>query len=233
MFPNAQHSQPIWCFVGRNTKKPNMLGRPEHTDCVSHSGTWHYQMSGSKVWLIRPAACDEWGSQLPQLSAKKSKPQSEPEPLKIECHEGDMLFINTRLWRHHTQIPCTNAVANKLSMSCARDFYCADVNTVNAPAFDEFTPGSMQFSGDDFTNIDAVFATKNVKKGAIVMRESEMPDCSLPRDPDANCEVAVLENEEGEEEYCLVARVNIKKGEYLAVLPSDDEDDSEDEDSDE
>ena len=42
-------SSPIWVFVGRNKKNASIQGRPEHTDSISHSGTFHYQISGSKI----------------------------------------------------------------------------------------------------------------------------------------------------------------------------------------
>ena len=49
-------TDPVWVFVGKNvvptTSASNMLkGRLEHTDSVSHDGTWHLQCSGSK-WLV-------------------------------------------------------------------------------------------------------------------------------------------------------------------------------------
>jgi len=47
----VHHSDHVWIFVGDNRKRKPMPGRPEHTDAVAHAGTWHYQLSGSKVHL--------------------------------------------------------------------------------------------------------------------------------------------------------------------------------------
>ena len=33
--------------------------------------------------------------------------------LKIECNEGDILLINTRLWWHQTEIPSTESQQQK------------------------------------------------------------------------------------------------------------------------
>jgi len=81
----AQLSSPVWLFVGSNTIAASRLdhhhppaskkakgadadagyvaGRSEHTDHVACSGTWHYQVSGSKVWYLRPLdGADAWRS---------------------------------------------------------------------------------------------------------------------------------------------------------------------------
>ena len=62
------HSAPVWVFLGSHprpmgaaagrkkggrTHQPGepLVGRPEHTDAVSHSGTWHYQVRGGCYFL--------------------------------------------------------------------------------------------------------------------------------------------------------------------------------------
>ena len=77
---SAAQEAAVWWFVGRNGSSNEALpGRPEHTDEVSHDGTWHcrlprpeddwqptpercserlarrhYQLEGSKEWRLRP-----------------------------------------------------------------------------------------------------------------------------------------------------------------------------------
>ena len=46
-------------------------GRPEHTDDVDHSGTWHVQLRGNKTWLVRPQEeAAEWAGEPPALDRK-------------------------------------------------------------------------------------------------------------------------------------------------------------------
>ncbi len=71
---NMKYGPCLWFFYGRNdaininNKNTNgtksscsrtqqqepIEGRPEHTDCISHHGTWHYQLSGIKEWHLKP-----------------------------------------------------------------------------------------------------------------------------------------------------------------------------------
>ena len=101
-----EHSQPVWIFLGCNTVGEDMQGRPEHTDDVQHSGTWHYQTAGTKTWFIRPLAEHrDWQGRAPSLKNCTS--------LKVTCAAGDILVINTRLWWHQTVVPCTAAAPSK------------------------------------------------------------------------------------------------------------------------
>ena len=50
----VRHGNAVWFFVGKNQRPEGMLGRPEHTDAVSHDGTWHFQVCGTKIWHLRP-----------------------------------------------------------------------------------------------------------------------------------------------------------------------------------
>jgi len=62
------HSAPVWVFLGSHPRPTGaaagrkrggrkhqqgepLVGRPEHTDAVSHSGTWHYQVRGGCHFL--------------------------------------------------------------------------------------------------------------------------------------------------------------------------------------
>lgn len=52
-----RQSPALWFFIGQNIdRKGPLAGRPEHTDALTQSGTWHLQVSGTKVWCIRPTA---------------------------------------------------------------------------------------------------------------------------------------------------------------------------------
>jgi hypothetical protein len=238
MLHGATQSAPTWLFLGVNESEEDLEGRPEHTDVVGHSGTWHYQLAGVKRWCIRPDEENEgWkgGAGPPQLteskSAKRRRGKGDPLRLCIECGPGDVLVINTKLWRHHTQIPPTSTSQFGLSLSLAKDFHIQGEKKKKKEEEEEGAEAKAE--AEEYTNIEGIYATNDVKKGEIVLRESELPDCSLPRSLNANCEVALVEDAFGNEEYCLIARSRIRKGDFLAVLPSDDEEDEEEEEEEE
>eukprot|EP00605_Chrysophyceae_sp_TOSAG23-4_P002909 GSChrysophyteH1.ASY1.ANO1.3204.1 assembled CDS len=202
-----EHSAPVWLFIGRNLGGESPLqGRPEHTDSVSHDGTWHYQLSGSKVWYVRPMeGAAEWAGDAPSLPSGVSH-------VRVNCLPDDIFMINTRLWWHRTELPSTINSSECVSMSFARDFYCGTCAL----------PGEAA-SGEDaeqsYTNVDGIYAQTNVKRGEVVLRESEMPDCELPRSSCPNCEVGEL----GDGEGCIAAIRDIPAGEWFSIAPSDSE----------
>lgn len=115
-----------WVFIGQNVGKESekveaMRGRPEHTDAIAHSGTWHMQLSGAKEWHLRPNAAATWPNSSSLLAAQELVMQHGTAPpaesqgsirrLHLTCGAGDLLLINTRLWFHATQIPSTHACA--------------------------------------------------------------------------------------------------------------------------
>jgi hypothetical protein len=108
----------LWCFFGQNRQAEPMRGRPEHCDDISHDGTWHVQLAGSKRWLVRPNRERAWPAHTtaPTLSELADR-------LVIDVREGDVLMINTKLWYHATEIPCTIGARADLSCSIARDFF--------------------------------------------------------------------------------------------------------------
>jgi hypothetical protein len=93
---------------------------------------------------------------------------------RVECQQGDLLFVNTRLWWHATELPETFSFTDGLSISYARDFVCSSLEL----------SGNIRHSGDTdetrMTNVDGVYASRNVKRGDIVLTEDELPDCALP-----------------------------------------------------
>jgi len=224
-------SSPIWVFVGRNKKNASIQGRPEHTDSISHSGTFHYQISGSKIWRLRPT--DE-------LWKNSENDLNEDTIFEIECREGDVIVLNTRLWWHSTSLPSTSNARGGCSISIARDLH------FNKDLSDELT-------ADGLTNVDGIYAPRDIEEGTVVFRESDMPDAELHRvkHGDHNCEVVELEEEEEEEgegegegedgeETTMMAVVStrqIKAGEFYTLPESSDDEnwkefDEDDEDDD-
>lgn len=93
--PNVQWSyEPaLWMFFGRNPSGSKELpGRPDHTDSISADGTWHFQLSGTKTWNIRPS--DEL---LRHMSSNLEPPDfrrwSASSKVEVKCQQGDVLII--------------------------------------------------------------------------------------------------------------------------------------------
>ena len=209
---SIQYETALWFFFGRNPiGNINMDGRPEHTDAISHSGTWHYQLSGCKRWLVRPTT--ELMNQLDCLDVNTTS------SFDVKCNQGDVLMINTRLWFHQTIIPPQRIP----SVSYARDFRIIDKGT---------RPFIAKQSIDDnctMTNVDGVYATSDISQGTIIFTEADMPDCELHRSStDPNCEVVEIEDGTS----AVVASRPIVSGEFFCVPESsDDDDDSEEAES--
>ena len=158
MVKNGAHA---WVFVASPRRRRIVPGRAEHTDNLADhvAGTWHLQLAGTKHWLLRPLKGDL------------------VEPKRLVCRPGDVLLIDTRAWRHSTQIP----PAREPSISIARDFCYG-----GAPEGDLLEGGGDQ----DVLNVDAILAARPVAAGGVVLTEDDLPECSLPRSADPNCRVA-------------------------------------------
>ena len=75
--PVARFSKAVWLFFGANSSATEALdGRPEHTDCVDHSGTFHYQARGAKTWHVRPDPSAHGGTRC--AAGHGSRPHSPP-----------------------------------------------------------------------------------------------------------------------------------------------------------
>ena len=220
---NVFHSDIIWFFIGKNIDQTCPLeGRAEHTDSVTHDGTWHYQCSGEKIWEIRPT--QKLINIINNNSKKKmmnnsnnnnnNNIETKQEQLTmdnkmiIKCQAGDVLLINTKLWWHHTKIPPTNNANHQVSISYARDIY-----------FESNKPTNTNLN--NMTNVDAVYASKSIKAGNVVLTEDDMPDCELPRSNDPNCAVTMLDNGQG----ALIAIKNIDEGDFFSIANSSSSDD--------
>ena len=242
-----KYSPCIWFFYGRNdtlsssssSSSPQTIplaGRPEHTDSISHHGTWHYQLSGIKEWHIRPT--DELINQMSEnvSDVNKDCDKDESRRITISCKEGDVLLINTRLWWHSTIIPeqpIDDMKRSVPSVSYARDIYLSwdnNNNNNNNDDDDDITNDIIKNdSNDNMTNLDGLYASNDIEAGTIIFTEEDMPDCELHRtNENPNCEVVEIENENGKGSISAVVSCrDIKAGEFFCLLESDDEDDEE------
>jgi U3 small nucleolar RNA-associated protein 6 len=199
----------LWIFFGRNSSDKYLQGRTEHTDSVSHDGTWHYQLSGTKQWFLRPTA-KLMEHMAEKLDTEELQQWNESTKLQVNCHQGDVIVVNTRLWYHQTIIP-----SQKLpSVSYARDFWVSR---------------SEEKDGEDggaMTNMDGLYANNDIVVGTLIFTENDMPDCELHRSTtNANCEVVELEDGTS----AVVSSRAINAGEFFCVPESsDDEDESDD-----
>jgi U3 small nucleolar RNA-associated protein 6 len=199
-----QYETAIWFFFGRNpVGNISMDGRPEHTDAISHNGTWHYQLSGTKRWSVRPTI--ELMNQIDCLDGNKVP------RLTVNCKEGDVLMINTRLWFHQTII----SPQRLPSVSYARDF------RINRKGNDQLRGKQSINENCTMTNVDGLYATSDISKGTIIFTEIDMPDCELHRSStDSNCEVVELEDGTS----AVIASRPIVSGEFFCVPESSDDD---------
>lgn len=203
-FPQTkwEYEPALWVFFCRNSiGNESLQGRPEHTDAITHDGTWHYQLSGRKQWRLRPT--DELVLKL----IEENSTLSTNDVFHVECCEGDVLVINTRLWFHNTIIPPQGCP----SVSYARDFSLSESLCCT--------------QGDDggMTNLDGLYATIDVSYGTIVFTEDSMPDCALHRSSaNANCEVVALDDGS----QAVVSLRDIVAGEFFCVPDTSDEESS-------
>ena len=173
---NIRYGPGLWVFFGLNKGDEEdgktLEGRGEHTDSVSHDGTWHYQLSGCKDWFIRPTnemlqilercsrneLIEKWKTEEGTIEKKDRR------RLQIRCRENDVILLNTRLWWHQTQLPPNP----EPSVSYARDIYLQKQDTT-----------TDKCNMEEMTNIDGLYAAENIDAGTIIFRESEMPDCEV------------------------------------------------------
>jgi U3 small nucleolar RNA-associated protein 6 len=210
----AAHEPAIWIFFGRNPAgNPGLDGRPEHTDSVSHDGTWHYQLSGRKEWSLRPSSglLRHLGQILPSRATAE---WTEELNLVATCSERDVLAVNTRLWFHRTLIPAQRGP----SVSLARDFRFAPGDEEDAMDGGRAGPGGM-------SNLDGLYARADIEEGTVVFTELEMPDAELHvSSSDPNCRVVTLEDGSSG----VVSTRLIRAGEFFCVPESPSDDDVED-----
>lgn len=228
------HNESAWLFFGQNSSARPMLGRPEHTDKMRHHGTWHVQLSGSKVWYLRAT------SELLEFAGLSCASGKEPPLHAVHCSSGDVLVVNTRLWWHSTKLPSMpdEGEGGIVSFSYARDFVVSDTATGPLAAVrtaastaqseeeaseEEGEKGEESGMGD--VNVDGMLAKQGIKKGEVVMMAKDMPKREKPACVPArpNCMVRDLDDGSGE---ALIAVKDIKSGDLFLVLAfeSDDKD---------
>jgi hypothetical protein len=198
-------TEPYWMFLGRNTSATPLPGRAEHTDSIQHHGTFHYQMAGSKLWKLRPT------QELRDMCNDRDVALLDSYVHTVE--QGDMFFINTRLWWHATELP---GVADEScagwSISFARDVYLDGLQPDNAA--DEF-----------MSTIDAVFANATIPHGTILLTELEELPSTMGTSKErakSNCEVLnvaeIYDEDGGEPQMALVATRDIVEGEFFVMF---------------
>lgn len=212
----------VWVFFGRNKAKNNdnepLEGRGLHTDSVSHDGTWHFQLSGIKDWFLSPSCnlLEHWKSFPTPAEEFSAEQWDDSTKVHVPCNEGDVIVVNTRLWFHRTVIPSQE----NPSVSYARDFR---LDTSDTTTKTDNGDGAM-------TNLDGLYARKDIEGGTIIFTEKDMPDCELHRSKDdPNCEVVELEDGTS----AVVSRRSIKCGEFFCVAESSDEEDYDEEEGEE
>lgn len=180
----TSHEQCAWLFFGNNEDPMTPLtGRAEHADSVEHAGTWHIQCSGKKTWIIRPLDnLQLWadaGCRCPRLGTTADFDGF--RRLHVQCEQGDLLVINTRLWYHHTQLPHTSCP----SLSVARDFrWTKDETTAGRRAAEI----AMSESGADLGNASVACAPEALDEGAVIFKERPLLAIQSNRDEYLSCD---------------------------------------------
>ena len=227
-----RHGKAVWCFVGRNKTRTGLMGRPEHTDSVRHDGTWHFQVSGTKTWHLRPtqqlcaafvsstASTASTASSTSTISAAAAalmnRSWSAHERVHVDVEAGDVLLVDTKSWWHQTEIPCTLSACEEISMSVARDIYVQhDAKEMEEKEEKE----EEEEEEDDMTNVDWLYAPHDIPKGEIVLTEDDVPDAAFPESHSPNCDV--LEDEDSGK-MVVVASRDITSGEFFSVAFDDD-----------
>uniref|UniRef100_A0A061QKQ2 U3 small nucleolar RNA-associated protein 6 n=1 Tax=Tetraselmis sp. GSL018 TaxID=582737 RepID=A0A061QKQ2_9CHLO len=191
----VRHTSNAWFFFGQNPSREPLRGRPEHTDRVSHSGTWHAQQSGAKLWRVRPDENASWPSPAPRCR----------EPLSARVEAGDLLIINTALWYHETSLPQGTGEA---SFSVARDFHLDLGEAGGSEAEEE--------DSVDMDNCNDTWATDEIPAGTVVAQGDAV--MSFPLSDQPNC---VLENGSRGTPSRVVSLRHIRAGESLSLPQND------------
>lgn len=159
VFDDLHFTSGAWLFLGHpgagKKRKRNMVGRAEHVDEVTHSGTFHIQVAGNKVWWIRPHP-ELFGDELPDLSTIPGAEKSETTKswrLKVEVEEGDIFVLNTKIWYHYTELP-----PSEWSISIAHDFF------LPIPSPENFSEGDVIYDEDEIPD---------------EMPRSDSPNCAM------------------------------------------------------
>ena len=193
-----------------------LSGRAEHVDEVTHSGTYHIQISGTKTWKIRPhpdsVLGQEFGLDSDKGNLLRTIPGAEQSKkcwrIKINVEEGDVFVLNTKIWYHCTELNFSPTSSSEWSISVAQDFY------LPIPCPRDVKKGDIVYGGieeDDESNENHIYA--------------EVPD-ELPRSDNPNCVLVEINGNYDDEDddqqsatsqIALVALRDIKEGELLTI----------------
>jgi hypothetical protein len=212
-----------------------LIGRAEHVDEVTHSGTYHIQVSGTKTWKIRPHPdsflAEEFMLNSEEGSRLRDLPGAEQEGsggksdkcwiIRINVEEGDVFVLNTKVWYHCTELNFAPNSASSLpssewSISVAQDFY------LPVPCPKDVKKGDIVYGYDDEIDED--------EESDESRADREIPD-ELPRSDNPNCvlvEIGVnecddeIEDDNDDEisagtKIALVALRDIIEGESLTI----------------
>mmetsp|Transcript_52197 Transcript_52197/g.77874 ORF Transcript_52197/g.77874 Transcript_52197/m.77874 type:complete len:279 (-) Transcript_52197:114-950(-) len=136
-------------ILKKNKNENALEGRPEHTDSISYDGTWHYQLSGSKTWHLRPTnELVRHIHKLQQHQEDNEQQEQKIDAVSVTCSEGDVLLVDTRLWWHRTTIPPQDPIVLNDSDGDAAAAYSA-VPSVSY-ARDVYLPHQVGGKGTDF-----------------------------------------------------------------------------------
>lgn len=219
-----------------------LAGRAEHVDEVTHSGTYHIQVSGTKTWKIRPhpdsflaeefMLDSEEGSHLGELPGAEQEGGGGKSDncwrLRINVEEGDVFVLNTKIWYHCTELnfapnSASSVPSSEWSISIAQDFY------LPVPCPKDAKKGDVVYGYND-DEIDEEEESDESRA------DQEIPD-ELPRSDNPNCalvEIGVNESDDEDEDeieddnetkIALVALRDIMEGESLTIAfdPQDDQ----------
>ncbi|OEU07353.1 hypothetical protein FRACYDRAFT_251159 [Fragilariopsis cylindrus CCMP1102] len=202
--PRIVTPQTLCNFTGTN-ESFYMIGRAEHVDEVTHSGTYHIQIAGTKTWWIRPHPdCSFLNEELSSLVSSSSSSSLDNtnhnnnsncfSRMKINVEEGDVFVLNTKIWYHNTELEYT---PTKLSPS-------NNNNNNNESNSNSSSGGEWSISiAQDFYL--PVPCPKDVSKG-------DMGECNNDDDNDSD--------NDGEK-IALIALRNIIEGESLSIAFDD------------
>jgi hypothetical protein len=147
-----------------------------------------------------------------------------------------VLVISTRDWWHSTRLPAaatTSGIGDSgpshtavrgdgVSVSVAREFNLTASSRQPgrsrhpAPALRTGTRDEDDEAAT-FINVDGLFATRAIAAGTVILTEEEAADVELPvSSDDPNCEVVELDDLESGG-LALVARRDVRSGEFLCV----------------
>ncbi len=211
-----------------NPKTMTMCGRPEHVDEVTHSGTYHIQIAGTKTWKIRPHPDSQLGQELVLESEEgnllRDIPGAEQEGnkswrIKINVQEGDVLVLNTKIWYHCTELNFSPATkSSEWSISIAQDFY------LPIPCPRDVQKGDIVYGYDGRMEEDDSKVDPEIPDE---LPRSDNPNCFLV-EIDENCDDEDDEQDDDElsdtAKVALVALRDLKEGELLTIAYDNQED---------